>query len=501
MPSGSARPAAASSAIPLDRRMFGALVEHMGRSVYSGIFEPDHPAADADGFRTDVLDLVRELGVTTIRYPGGNFVSAYRWEDGVGPVERRPARLDLAWHSLEPNQFGLDEFVRWTRRAGVEPMLALNLGTRGVAEALELLEYANHPGGSALSDLRIRNGAAEPHDIRLWCLGNELDGPWQVGHKTAAEYGRLAAETARAMRRFDPSLELVLSGSSGLAMPTFGAWETTILEVAGDLVDHISLHAYYEDDGDLRSFLASAVDLERFIERVAAIVDDVAERTGSRKRIGLSVDEWNVWYLSRLQAQPPSDGWPVAPRLSEDAYSAADAVVVGSLLIALLKHADRVRCACMAQLVNVIAPIRTEPGGRAWRQTTFYPFALTSANALGGSVVPVKLEASTVTTARYGDVPALDAVAALDATGAILSVFAVNRHELEEAQLDLDLREWPGATPHDATVLWDPDPRARNTEMAPRRVVPRPLAVGPLEDGRLRVALPPVSWAVVRLRV
>ncbi|MDP8928799.1 MAG: alpha-L-arabinofuranosidase, partial [Actinomycetota bacterium] len=241
---------------PVNRRLFGSFVEHMGRCVYTGIYEPGHPEADEDGLRHDVLELVNELGVTLIRYPGGNFVSGYRWEDSVGPVEARPARLDLGWHSIETNAFGLNEFIRWCRKAGVEPMMAVNLGTRGVQEALDLLEYANHPEGTYLSDLRIKHGAQQPHGVRLWCLGNEMDGPWQIGHKTAYEYGRLAAETARAMRMIDPSLELVACGSSSSIMPTFGSWEATVLEQAYEDVDYISCHAYYEEcDGDLGSFL------------------------------------------------------------------------------------------------------------------------------------------------------------------------------------------------------------------------------------------------------
>ncbi|HLS44102.1 MAG TPA: alpha-L-arabinofuranosidase, partial [Ornithinicoccus sp.] len=320
---------------PLNRRLFGSFVEHMGRCVYTGIYEPGHHTADDDGFRQDVLDLVRELGVSTVRYPGGNFVSGYRWEDGVGPVEDRPTRLDPAWRSIETNAFGLNEFMRWTRKAGVEPMLAMNLGTRGLQEAVDLLEYSNHPGGSTLSDLRVEHGAQDPHNIRIWCLGNEMDGPWQLGHKTASEYGRLAAETARAMRQLDPDLELVACGSSSREMPTFGAWEATVLWHTYDLVDHISAHAYYQvRDGDRASFLASSVDLDRFIDQVVATADHVGARLGSDRRIDISFDEWNVWYLDELRAAGggrPRD-WAVAPRTSEDAYTVLDAVVVGSLL-------------------------------------------------------------------------------------------------------------------------------------------------------------------------
>ena len=302
-----------------------------------------------------------------MRYPGGNFVSGYRWEDGVGPVEDRPARLDLAWHSTEPNTVGVDEFMRWSALAGVEPMMAVNLGTRGVAEAVDLLEYCNIRGGTRLSDARRANGSPEPYGVKLWCLGNELDGPWQIGHKTAYEYGRLAAEAGRAMKMLDPTLELVACGSSGVAIPTFGEWERVVLSEAYDEVDLISAHAYYwEDDGDLGSFLASATDMDHFIDSVAATADAVRAHRKASKRIHLSFDEWNVWYQHRAESRPPSgDDWPVAPVLLEDRYNVADAVVVGNLLISLLRHSDRVAAAALAQLVNVIAPIMTEPGGRS----------------------------------------------------------------------------------------------------------------------------------------
>jgi alpha-L-arabinofuranosidase len=349
---------------PVNHRTFGSFIEHMGRCVYTGIYEPGHPEADDDGFRRDVLELTRELGVTVVRYPGGNFVSNYRWEDGISPRELRPRRLDLAWASIETNQFGLDEFMRWTAKAGVEPMIAMNLGTRGISEAVDLLEYANVPRGTKLSDLRVANGAEKPYGIRIWCLGNELDGPWQVGHKSAYDYGRLAIETARAMRLVAPDLELVACGSSISSMPTFGSWEKEVLELTYEEVDYISCHAYYDPGGDdLPTFLAAAVDMDQFVSTVVAISDEVGARLRNAKRIKLSFDEWNVWSIAKFQAQGRLRDWPVAPRVIEDEYTVADAVVVGSLLISLLRHSDRVTAACLAQLVNVIAPIRSEPGG------------------------------------------------------------------------------------------------------------------------------------------
>jgi alpha-L-arabinofuranosidase len=484
---------------PVDPRLFGSFIEHLGRAVYDGIHEPGHPTADADGFRADVLELVRELGVSTVRYPGGNFVSGYRWEDGVGPKESRPRRVDLAWHSLETNQVGLDEFARWSAKAGTELMLAVNLGTRGIAEALDLLEYANLPGGTTLSQQRIDNGSPAPHAVTIWCLGNEMDGPWQLGHRSAEDYGKLAAQTARAMRQLDGGIQLVVCGSSSRAMPTFGAWERTVLEHTWDEVDFISCHAYYnQGDRDLGEYLASPVDMDLFIESVAATIDHVAAVKGSDKRIGISFDEWNVWDIDRYHAvdkHTALDDWPIAPRLLEDSYTVADAVVVGGLLISMLRHADRVTAASLAQLVNVIAPIMTEPGGIAWRQTTFFPFAVTS--RLGrGQALHVALRSDTFETAAHGVVPTVDAIATSDDDG--VSVFLVNRDATEFATVTVDLSATGATGVVEAVSLWDADPAARNTLDDPERVGLRPLEVE-LADGMLTLTLAPASWSAVRV--
>jgi alpha-L-arabinofuranosidase len=483
---------------PVNRRTFGSFVEHMGRNVYTGLYEPGHPTADSDGFREDVLELVRELGVTVVRYPGGNFVSGYRWEDGVGPVAERPTRLDPAWRTIETNEFGLNEFARWAAKADLEVMLAVNLGTRGMQEAIDLLEYCNHPDGSYLSDLRVRHGAKEPHGIRMWCLGNEMDGPWQLGHKTAAEYGRLAAETARAMRQFDPALELVACGSSYRSMPTFGTWEATVLDLTYDVVDFISAHAYYEIEGDdLASFLASSLNMESFIHDIVSTADHVAARLSTTKRINISFDEWNVWYHKNGPAGMPED-WTVAPHLSEDAYTVADAVVVGSLLVTLLRNSDRVTSACQAQLVNAIGSIRTEPGGPAWRQSIFHPFAQMAALAKG-TVLRTEIKAPTYDTARYGEAPVVDVAATHDEERNELVLFVVNRHPAEPVTFTTSLRAFQGARLGAATVLADDDWRAANTQEQPDRVVPRPHPDSTVEDGVLRAVLPPVSWNVFRL--
>jgi alpha-N-arabinofuranosidase len=485
---------------PVRRRTFGSFVEHLGRCVYTGIHEPTHPSADAAGFRTDVLDLVRELGVGTVRYPGGNFVSSYRWEDGVGPLEQRPVRLDLAWHSTEPNTFGLDEFMRWCVKADIEPMMAINLGTRGISEALDVLEYCNIAGGTALSDRRRHNGAEAPYGVKMWCLGNEMDGPWQVGHKTPHEYGRLAAEVGRAMRMVDPDIELVACGSSGTALPTFGEWERVVLTDTYDVVDLISAHAYYwEEDGDLGSFLASAVNMDEFIAGVTATADAVGAARKTGKKIHISFDEWNVWYQNRAESKVPEGAdWPVAPVLLEDRYNVADGVVVGNLLISLLRHTDRVHSASLAQLVNVIAPIMTEAGGPSWRQTTFHPFALTARHARG-DVLRVAVRAETYDTAKFGAVPLVDAVATHDKETGELVVFLVNRSIRDATPIDVDLRAFPDSHVVEALELSNPDHTWQATAQDDASVLPRPLAGVEVGNGRLSASLPPVSWAMIRV--
>ncbi|MGV9193729.1 alpha-N-arabinofuranosidase [Microbacterium sp. MC2] len=489
----------------IDRRLFGGFVEHLGRHIYDGIHEPGHPAADADGFRTDVIELVKELGVSTIRYPGGNFVSGYKWEDGIGPVAQRPRRLDLAWHSTETNEVGLHEFQTWLDKVGSDLMLAVNLGTRGTPEALDLLEYANADADTDWTRQRAQNGRAEPFGVKMWCLGNEMDGPWQLGHRNADDYGKLASRTAKAMRMLDPDLQLVVCGSSSRGMPTFGSWERTVLEHTFDDVDFISCHSYYQEHGgDAQEFLASGVDMARFIESVAAIADAVAAAKKSDKRIMISFDEWNVWYLHNEDGgqddKPREPGWPVAPRLLEDRYHALDAVVFGDLLITLLQHADRVRSASLAQLVNVIAPIMTEPGGPAWKQTTFFPFSLTSRLA-GQRAVRVEAGGGTFASSRFGQVANLNAVATVDDDG--VSLFIVNRSTVDAEQVRLDLSDVTRVFGRDLAVveshlMHEDDVYAANSLDEPTRVGVRD-AGAEVTDGRLHLALPAVSWAAVRL--
>ncbi|HEX4402631.1 MAG TPA: alpha-L-arabinofuranosidase C-terminal domain-containing protein [Galbitalea sp.] len=484
----------------IDRRLFGSFVEHMGRCVYTGIYEPGHPRADDEGFRTDVEELVDELGPTLVRYPGGNFVSGYQWEDGIGPREARPRRIDYAWRSIETNQIGVDEFLPWMERRGLETMMAVNLGTRGISEAANLVEYCNLESGTYWSDLRRANGREKSYGVGLWCLGNEMDGPWQIGHKTAIEYGRLAAQTAQAMKAVDPSIELVACGSSSRDMSTFGEWEATVLGECWDYVDYISLHAYYEErDHDRRTFLESGAALDGFIRDVVATVDSVAASRHSTKRVGLSLDEWNVWYTSNLEQG--DYGVREAPRLIEDDYSALDAVVVGDLLIAMINNADRLKIGCQAQLVNVIAPIRTEPGGDAWRMTTFYPFAAAAKQA-GSTVLDARVESTSQTPdgrLAIDDVAFACAVKKLDDGSEELTFFLTNR-AAASARVVVETQGYPGLEVKGASVmtadLSGGRPSAREAEDA----APRGFGEYTSTESGLELVLEPESWTVCTAR-
>jgi len=489
---------------PVPRRLFGGFVEHLGRHIYDGIHEPGHPSADADGFRQDVIELVRELGVSTIRYPGGNFVSGYRWEDGVGPREARPTRLDLAWHSIETNEVGLHEFSTWLEKVGSDLMLAVNLGTRGIEEAVDLLEYANVPGGTTLSERRRENGRDEPFAVEMWCLGNEMDGPWQLGHLDADSYGRLASRTAHAMKLVDPSIRTVACGSSSRDMDTFGTWERTVLGHAYENVDYLSCHAYYEErDGDRAAFLASGEHMARFIQEIVVAADHVKALKRSDKTIEISFDEWNVWYMNRPAPGSFSgtavDEFAFAPRLLEDQYTVLDGVVFGSLLITLLRHCDRVTSASLAQLVNVIAPIMTEPGGPAWRQSTFFPFALTSRLARGVALrVPVI--SGTFSASKLGEVAEVDAVATWDEDARAASLFVVNRALDGSRDVSVDVSALGAVAIEEAHLLADDDLDAANTLEDPGRVSTVALEGATVVDGVLTFTLPAVSWAALSLR-
>ena len=483
----------------IDPRIYSNFVEHLGRCVYGGLYEPTHPTADENGFRGDVKALVHDLHVPMIRYPGGNFVSGFHWEDSVGPRDQRPACLDLAWSTTETNEVGLHEFAAFCKEVGSSMMYAVNLGTRGPEDARNVVEYCNHPSGSALSDWRIRNGAKEPFGIKTFCLGNEMDGPWQIGSKTAREYGRVANEAAKMMKWVDDSIQVVACGSSGSGMPTFGDWELTMLDECYDNIDYVSLHRYYGNpENNTRDFLASTMDLDAFIKSVAAICDAVRAKKRSKNRVQLSFDEWNVWYHSNQQDNDLREQrkWERALPLLEDVYNFEDALLVGLMLITFLKNADRVKIACMAQLCNVIAPIMTRTGGGAWVQTIYWPLMQASLYGRGESLLPL-IDSPKADTKTYTDVPMVDAAATLGEDGSV-TLFAVNRDLEQDAELTVDLRAFEGLCNVSQSVLHCDDLKAVNTE-ASQPIKPVEVYGARLADGTLTAKLQKASWNVLRI--
>lgn len=481
----------------IDPRLWGSFTEHLGRSIYEGIYQPNHETADEDGFREDVIEAVKKLKVPLIRYPGGNFVSGYNWQDGIGPKDQRPVRLDLAWRSVETNQFGLHEFIKWCQKVGATPDMAVNLGTRGIDEARNLVEYCNFPKGTYWSDLRRKNGAEDPFNIKVWSVGNEMDGDWQIGHQTAHEYGRLVHETAKAMKLVDPTVELVACGSSNHQNETYGSWEETVLENAYDDVDYLSLHQYYDNfDDNLAEFLGKSVDFDNFISEVVAISDAVKARKHSKKQINLAFDEWNVWYHS-MGADDAQEPWTQTPHLLEDHYDFEDALLVGSLAITLLKHADRVKIGCLAQLVNVIAPIMTNTEGTpsVWYQTIFYPFMQVSNYGQGVALTPTQ----TVPTyqAKNYEVPYIDSIAVYNSDMDEVVVFIVNKaKEQTEFSMSIDSAQLNQIV--EATQFAGYDIHQTNEDQS---MTLESLKTVHIDGNHIDAQLEPLSWNMIRINV
>jgi alpha-L-arabinofuranosidase len=490
----------------IDRRLLGAFLEHLGRAIYTGVYEPGSPLADANGFRRDVLAAIKDLSVPIMRYPGGNFVSGYNWLDGVGPKAERPTVLERAWNSLESNQFGTNEFVEWCRLVGTEPLMAVNLGTGTAEMAVALVEYCNVAKGTKWSDLRRSHAHEQPHGVRYWCLGNEMDGPWQMGHMPAREYGRKARDAARQMRVVDRGLTLIAAGSSNTILPTYLVWDRELLEECYDQVDAISLHNYYGNTEPLTGnstarYLAMNLDMERQIQEVAAVCDYVQGVKKSPKRLWLSFDEWNVWYRARGGEFADGKG-TFAPRLLEEVYNLEDALLVGGFVNALLRQSARVRVGCLAQIVNVIAPLMTNATS-VLRQAIYFPYAWALEYARG-RVLDLLVESETYPIsgrglrpdfARDDQVPFVDVVATVDDEKRQGCVFMLNRDLEAERELVL---EWQDPTPTRVLAcqtLTGPDLKASNTFEGPERVAPRPLDA-PRAAARMSFKLPPRSYTV-----
>lgn len=464
----------------------------MGRCVYGGMYDPDSPRTNSVGFRTDVIEALREMGMTLLRYPGGNFVCTYNWKDGVGPRKNRPSRRELAWRQVEHNDFGLDEFIDYCREIPCEPLLSVNLSTGDLKSLSELVEYCNAPAGTYWADQRIANGHRQPHDVRYWCLGNEVDGPWQIGQTDAVTYGHLAREAGKIIKRHDEKNQTILCGSSAPFLPTYPAWDRTVLDIAWEYSDFIAMHHYAtNDENDTPSFLAYGAGLEKHIDTIAAILREVKEKKKSKHDVKISWDEWNVWYKNRIV-----DGqWQPAPHLCEETYNLEDVLVVAQWLNLFLRKCDVLKIACLAQIVNVIAPLKTTTDGLL-KETTFYPLVLFAKYAKGVAL-DVQTESPSYATKKFGDAPLLDCSAAFDGESGRLSVFLVNRSVSDVLPVKIGCGGIELKAFDENWQIAGRDPKAVNSFEKPGNIVPHSLGAIPVTDGETKMVLPPLSMTVL----
>lgn len=490
----------------VDDKVFSSFTEHLGRCIYTGLYEPDHPEADENGFRMDVMKMIQGLNVPVIRYPGGNFVSCYDWHDGIGPKEKRPKRLDYAWSSIETNQFGIDEFCQWAEKAGIEPMIAVNLGTGNIKDAGDLVEYCNFPGGTYWSDLRIANGHKEPYNVKYWCLGNEMEGSWQAGHLSAEDYTKKALEAAKIMHWVDPTIKLIACGSSYETLPTYLEWDRVMLKDLFKQVDYLSTHNYTMNAGQgTRNYLASYQQLDTHIKNSKKVIDYVKAQGKFKKDIKICLDEWNVWNFQDIKMESLSDldgittfdmtsaeKWEIAPPILQEKYSLLDALTFGGLGIALLKNADTVEIACLAQLINVIAPITTQKGGGILKQSTYYPFELLSEYGRG-TVMQTVSEGDTFDCIYGEGLPAAECALIHDEKSGEIRIFALNTEE-DDLELEIDLQGYGDLSLKKQIVLSGDDLSAINTFEAPETVVPKEIAAS-----GTKAVLPKQSWNVLIL--
>jgi alpha-L-arabinofuranosidase len=485
---------------PIDPNLFGSFLEHLGRAIYEGIYDPGSKFSDSNGFRKDVMEEVRALGVPIIRYPGGNFVSGYDWLDGVGLKQDRPRVLDKAWNSINTNQFGTNEFMTWCKAAGTKPLMGLNLGTGTTEQAAALVEYCNVDKGTRWSDLRRKHGVAEPYKVKNWCLGNEMDGPWQIGHMTATEYGYKAADAARQMRYVDPSLTLIACGSSGPAMPTYLEWDREVLEQCYEYVDALSLHRYIgntqEETGeDSAKYLAMNLTMDRQIAETVAVCDLVRGRKRSPKKLWLSFDEWNVWYRAR-SGDAVNGHEKEAPHLLEEVYNLEDALLVGGIVNTLLRNSDRVKLGCLAQLVNVIGPIMTNPNG-LFRQTIYYPYKW-GLQMARGAVLNLNTESPSYDVSGIGEVPYLDVTGTFSKENGNVSLFILNRDLARSHEVEVVWQDAAPARLLTSAVLTGSDLKAFNSFDSPQRVVPQEFGKPSTAGGHTKFEVPARSYTVLQ---
>jgi alpha-N-arabinofuranosidase len=474
----------------IDPKIYGNFIEHLGRCIDGGVFEEGSPLSDANGFRRDVMDAAKKLNVTVLRWPGGNFVSNYNWKDGIGPRDERPRRLEMAWGTVESNRFGTHEFLEYAQMLGTEPYVAVNLGTGTWTEAQQWVEYVNSSQDTAMTRARKQNGRQDPWKVTYWGLGNEMDGPWQMGHRSAEDYGKFALEAAKLMRWTDPNIKLIAAGSShfGQGIDWIG-WNRTILEYLKRHIDYLAIHLYVGNrDNDYYEFLSSSVDLDERIETTEGVINAAMSGEPRDRRIYIAWDEWNVWYRARGTQQR-------GRRILEERYNLEDALVVATLLSSFVNHAHIIKMANMAQLVNVIAPIFTDEKGM-FLQTIYYPLYL-FANNTKGNALELFVESPKYESKRFGLVPYLDTSAGYDGGTLVLNV--VNRHRDQAIDAEFETQDKQFAGPVEIAEVNGPDIKAENDFGSTK--VQTVMRSTKAEGRRLRYRLPPHSYTMLKAKL
>jgi alpha-L-arabinofuranosidase len=474
----------------IDPRLYGNFVEHLGRCIDGGIFDEKSPLSDANGYRKDVLDAVRRLKVSILRWPGGNFSSNYHWMDGTGPRDRRPPRLEMAWGTVESNRFGTHEFLQYAEMAGSEPYICCNLGTGTWNEAQEWVEYCNSSEDTAMTRLRRQNGRQQPWKVKYWGLGNEMDGPWQMGHRSAEDYGKFALEAAKLMKWTDPGIQLIAAGSSNFGPGSdWTSWNRTVLEYLRQHADFLALHTYVGNpQNNFADFMASSVEIDRRTKTAEGIIDAALSGQPGNRKIYIAWDEWNVWYRARGSKER-------GRRILEEHYNLEDALVVATFLNSFVNHAHIVKIANMAQLVNVIAPIFTNDKG-LFLQTIYYPLQLFADNTKG-KALELFVDSPKYKCARYDDVPYVDVSAAWENGSLVLNV--VNRHETQPIEITFEAEDKQFSGPVSVSEVNGPDIKAENdfgkttVQVAGRSATP--------EGRNLRFRAAPHSYTMLKARL
>jgi alpha-N-arabinofuranosidase len=481
----------------VDPRLFGGFLEHIGRAVYEGVYDPQSKWADENGFRKDVLSSLEKLHFTAMRYPGGNFASGYHWLDGVGPRSSRPVLQELASLSIEPNQFGSDEFIQLARKMNWIPMIAVNLGTGTPEEARNWVEYCNGPVGTRFSNLRAGNGSTEPYGVKLWGLGNEMDGPWQQGHVPADQYAIRAQQAAKLMKDTDASIELVVCGSAEIGLPTYMKWDQTVLEYVGDYADYISLHRYVGNtSGDTADYLAVTNSIDEQIEVMDGLCRYSQARARSKKRYFLAFDEWNVWYRTQ-NAESVNGHGKFAQHLVEEEYNLEDALVVAGFLNSFIRHADVVKIANLAQIVNVLAPILTR-GDEVLLQSIYYPLTLYAQRREGVALQTV-IQGPGYESKNYGFVHTIDASAILG--DGVLHTFMINRSKADPATVEINPAGIRLKSVQSAEMVTGPSADSCNTFDHPDTIHIQKLGKIELTNHKATLQLPPLCVGAITFEI